>query len=92
MNLDKIQEMVAVFVRETGETPRTLLLTPDDAKALHIPFWTRQLLGMKVVIAANWQKSQVTDHVYETVIPRKADPKDLAEYQKQQEAKIKELN
>jgi len=66
LKLDLLQKMVQDCAA-TGATPRTIVLTVDDAKALGIPMWTRQLWGLKVVIASNTPQSQVTSHIYDTV-------------------------
>lgn len=86
MKLEQIQKMVHDVVSQ-GLTPRTLILTPADAKALNIPDWTRQLMGMKVVIASNFPNSHISHHIYDTVSFKQTDQRDLEEYQRIQEAK-----
>lgn len=86
MRLDLIQKMVADVVKDGG-VPRTLLLTPKDAEALNIPTWTRQFMGMKVVIASNILASQVSPHIYDTVSMKKTDERHVKEYQEQLHAK-----
>lgn len=77
MITEPIQKMIHE-VTSSGLTPRTLLLTPDDAKLWGIPTWTKQLFGMKVVIAGNWPSSKVVPHFYDTVVPKKASDKEQA--------------
>lgn len=54
-------------VKESGLTPQTILLTKEDAQKLGLPNWTRQLMGLKVVIAGNIEYSKVVPNVYESV-------------------------
>lgn len=72
---EKIKKMIHEVVRNGG-TPRTILLTPEDAKAMNIPTWTRQLFGMKCVVAANLNESKVVSDFYETVQMRTKDLSD----------------
>lgn len=63
---EKIKKMIHDVV-SAGQTPRTIILTPEDARLMNIPTWTRQLYGMKCVIAANFTESKVSTHFYESV-------------------------
>lgn len=63
---EKIKRMIHDIV-SVGGTPRTILLTPEDAQQMNIPLWTRQLYGMKCVIAGNIPNSMVTTAFYESV-------------------------
>lgn len=89
MTLDKIRHLVTQ-VTSKGQIPRTIVLTTADAESMGIPSWTKQLLGLKVVIASNYPESKVVPHFYETVGIRKVDQQTLAEYQQEKMAKIRE--
>ena len=79
MTTDKILDMIKRAIAH-GMVPRTIILTPDDAKAMNIPSWTREMFGLKVVIAHNYPESVVVPHFYETTKMAKTDEKKLAEY------------
>jgi hypothetical protein len=66
VNLDKIRHMIQEVVRQGGR-PGTILLTEPDAKMLGLPAWSRQLFGIKVVVAANIPESKVVTQHYESV-------------------------
>jgi hypothetical protein len=57
-----IQEVIAA-----GMVPRTILISKDDADQMGLPKWTRQLFGLKVVIAWNIETTKVVPHIYDTV-------------------------
>lgn len=63
---EKIKKMIHDLV-QAGQTPKTILLTPEDASKMNIPLWTRNLFGMKCIIAGNIPNSMVTANLYETV-------------------------
>lgn len=54
-------------LRLQKKIPRTILLTPQDAQSLGLPKWTKQFLGMKVVIADNLEQSKIVPDFYETI-------------------------
>lgn len=84
MNTEYLRKMVQDCARNAkeGEKPRTILLTPSDAKLCGLPSWVSELWGLKVIIAHNIEESKVVTHFYNTVLMKnKPDEKKLAEYQ-----------
>lgn len=69
MKLDKLQHLINKCKAECpdGQQPRTILLCEADRKSLGLPLWTKNLFGLKVVIAQNYDESKVTHHIYEEV-------------------------
>jgi hypothetical protein len=84
MNTEYLRKMVQDCARQAkpGERPRTILLTPDDAKLCGLPSWVSELWGLKVIIAINILESKVVTHMFNTIqMKTKPDEKKLAEYQ-----------
>lgn len=66
MTLSECQDQCAKL-RAEGKTPKSIILTLEDAKGL--PKGTRQLFGLNVTIAVNYEKSVVIGgYVLEHVI------------------------
>lgn len=72
MTLDIIRNMIQQMIA-AGQKPQTIILSFNDAEKLGIPRWTRQLLGLKVVIAYNIEETKVVPHIYDTVYMKLAD-------------------
>lgn len=88
MTLERIQKMVHDLVAQ-GKTPKTFLCTLDDCRAMNLPTWTRQLLGMKMVVAYNIEESKVVEHEYtSTVLKKNQDIIDEIERDAQRQMKI----
>lgn len=75
MKLEKLQHLVQECKAQcvNGQEPRTIVLCESDRKSLGLPLWTKQLFGLKVVIAQNLDESKVTHHIYEEVNLKRRD-------------------
>jgi len=78
MRLDKLQHLVQQCRANcpNGQQPRTIVLCEADRKSLGLPLWTKNLFGLKVVIAQNVDESKVTHHIYEEVNLKRRDNDD----------------
>lgn len=80
--LDRVLKMISM-IHESGKVPKTVVMSTADFDTLNLPTWTKQLFGLKLVIAANMPQTFVTEHEYHTTTTKKVDPYDLREYQKE---------
>lgn len=87
MTIEHFKKLVHDVV-SSGKTPKTFLCTPDDAEKLGLPKWTRQFMGMKVVIGYNLIESKVVPHEYvSTTLKKNQDILDELERDAQRQMK-----